>query len=148
MISPEDCFGCRVANEKAEPVGGFIYADEHWTVNHKMPPASLLGWLILQPRRHFEALHELTPLEQQEMMRLATALDKCLFHLLSPAKVYLCLFAESPNCPHVHFHIIPRPVGLNVVGPQIFGYISGKPVPLEDIEKFVHLLQDTLPEYL
>jgi diadenosine tetraphosphate (Ap4A) HIT family hydrolase len=45
---------------------------------------------------------------------------------VSPEKVYVALFAESADCPHIHFHLIPRapdhPVELR--GPHVFALMK------------------------
>ena len=122
MITPEECLGCSVANGTICSVDDFVYADELWTVNHMLVPAPILGWLVLQPRRHIEALHEMTHDEQLRMVQLMSYIDSTIRHMLTPSKVYVCLFAESALCPHIHFHIIPRTVEMEARGPEIFNY--------------------------
>ncbi|NER23982.1 MAG: hypothetical protein F6J96_25410 [Symploca sp. SIO1C2] len=122
MISPQDCLGCQISSGILTPFGGFIYASDLWTVNHVLPPARILGWMVLQPRRHVEAIHELNHSEQVEMAKLISNLDQVLYKLVSPQKVYACMFAESEDCPHIHFHIVPRTSDINAIGPAIFGY--------------------------
>jgi len=137
MISQNDCFGCQVVNDVIPPIGGFVYADELWIVNHMLTAAPILGWLILQPKRHVEGLHELTVDEQRRMAQLMAYVDSILRHLLAPSKVYVCLFAESPQCPHIHFHFIPRAAEIEARGPKIFDY-EPQVYPTEDeIKNFV-----------
>ncbi len=105
MISQENCLGCQVASGMVIPTGGFVYAGELWTVNHMLTSAPILGWLILQPRRHVEALHEMTIDEQRQMAQLMAHVDSTLQSILAPSKVYVCLFAEistmsSHSLPH------------------------------------------------
>jgi diadenosine tetraphosphate (Ap4A) HIT family hydrolase len=138
MISPEYCLGCQVANGVLLPVGGFVYADELWTVNHILVPAPILGWLILQPRRHVEALHELTADEQRRMAQLMAYVDSTVRYILAPSKMYVCLFAESAQCPHIHFHVIPRTRDIEVRGPEIFDYRPQAYPSEEKILNFVH----------
>lgn len=122
MTQSKDCLGCQVSSGEKVPFGGFIYADNLWTVNHVLPPAAILGWLVLQPRRHIEALHDMNFSEQQRMSQLMVSLDQMLRDILSPLKVYVCLFTESESCPHIHFHIIPRSEEITALGPEIFSY--------------------------
>jgi len=148
MIAPRDCLSCQVASGTVAPVGGFVYADELWTVNHMLPPAPILGWLILQPRRHIEALHEMTVREQQRMVQLMVLLDQLLRELLAPDKVYVCLFAEATDCPHVHFHIIPRAAEIEARGSEIFNY-TPQTYPLEgEILDFVHGAREYLDQLM
>lgn len=137
VIKLQECLGCQVANGVKVPLGGFLYEDDLWTVNHTLPPASILGWLVLQPKRHIEALNELTFQEQQKMSQLMINLDKTLHILLSPKKVYICMFAESQQCPHIHFHIIPRIQEIEALGPKIFDYQPQFPLLEEDILQFI-----------
>ncbi len=138
MISPENCIGCQVANGMIIPIGGFVYADELWTVNHMLASPPILGWLILQPRRHIEALHEMTTDEQWRMAQLMAHVDSTVRHILAPSKVYVCLFAESAQCPHIHFHVIPRTTEMEVRGPEIFDYKPQTYPSEERILGFVH----------
>jgi diadenosine tetraphosphate (Ap4A) HIT family hydrolase len=139
MIHPKDCLGCQVSNGDKVPFGGFIHADDLWTVNHVLPPATILGWLVLQPRRHIEALHEMSLNEEQRMSQLMVSLDQVLRDILSPKKVYTCLFAESEYCPHIHFHIIPRSGDINLLGPEIFNYKPQSYPSDESILEFINL---------
>jgi diadenosine tetraphosphate (Ap4A) HIT family hydrolase len=137
MIHQKDCLGCQVSNGDKVPFGGFVYADDLWTVNHVLPPSAILGWLVLQPRRHIEALHEMSFNEQQRMSQLMVSLDQVLRDILSPQKVYTCLFAESEHCPHIHFHIIPRSEEITALGPAIFNY---KPETYPSDESILHFI--------
>ena len=137
-----------VAIGEVVPPGGFVYVDELWTVNHMLPPAPILGWLILQPRRHVEALYEMTVSEQQRMAQLMVCLDQLLRGLLAPDKVYVCLFAEAANCPHVHFHIIPRAAEIEARGAEIFNYAPPTYPLEEEILEFVHRAREYLSQLM
>lgn len=114
------CLACDIAQGVRQPPGGFIYESALWTVNHVISDVPWRGWLVLQPRRHVERLHELTPEEMLEYAQVLTRLDHVLREQLDAAKVYICLFAESADCPHVHFHVIPRYAAMTQRGPEIF----------------------------
>ncbi len=123
------CLACRILSGNIQPIGGLIYSNEHWTINHVMPPVQILGYLVLQPRRHIESLHELNPAESTSLGHMLTRIDRALRQVTGAEKVYVALFAESAECPHIHFHIIPRRPGLNSIGPEIFGYHAPAPIP-------------------
>lgn len=46
--------------------GPFIYEGRYWLVDHAYP-TSLKGWLVIVPRRHVEALHDLSREEFREL---------------------------------------------------------------------------------
>ena len=148
MVSQEECIGCQVANGMIIPVGGLVYADELWIVNHFTTAAPILGWLILQPRRHIEALHEMTAEEQLQMAQLMAYVDSAIRSILAPSKVYVCLFAESAQCPHIHFHIIPRGTEIEVRGPEIFSYEPQTYPTEEEIFSFVSQAREYLKQLI
>ncbi|MEU9135175.1 hypothetical protein AB0D33_04235 [Streptomyces sp. NPDC048404] len=55
--------GCFACNQEAEFVGlpprERVTYDQHWRVAHALNTA-LPGWLVLLPRRHVAAVHDLT----------------------------------------------------------------------------------------
>jgi diadenosine tetraphosphate (Ap4A) HIT family hydrolase len=62
MTTP-DCYTCgQEAQFDVLPPRERIAADRHWRVAHAIGTA-LLGWLVLLPRRHVTAVHELTDAE-------------------------------------------------------------------------------------
>src|SRR5262245_249068 len=146
MISQENCIGCQVASGMIVPPGDFVYADELWTINHILTSAPIVGWLILQPRRHIEALQEMTIDEQRQMAQLMAHVDSTIRYILAPTKVYVCLFAESPQCPHIHFHIVPRTAEVEVRGPEIFHYEPQTYPSQEKILSFVHQAREHLKQ--
>jgi hypothetical protein len=62
-----DCRVCpSLAGEWRISPGRLIYEGRYWVVDHAYP-SKMKGWLVLVPRRHVEAMHELTPEEFAEM---------------------------------------------------------------------------------
>jgi len=78
------------------------------------------GWLVLQPWRHIEAFHELTPEELAGFASASTRMDEAVRVVVRPEKVYVCLFAEAADCQRLPFHIIPRYVETPAQGLDIF----------------------------
>lgn len=78
-----------------------------WDVAHCYE-TSIPGWLVLVARRHIQSLDELTEAEAIEMGRLMRNISTALKEVTGCLKTYVLQFAESPQHPHVHFHIIPR----------------------------------------
>lgn len=64
------CLTClNLSGERPISPAPFIYEGTHWVVDHAYP-TKLLGWLVILPRRHVEALHELTREEFQELAEI------------------------------------------------------------------------------
>lgn len=86
----------------------------------------MAGWLVLKPRRHVEAAADLTDAEVGALGMLIKRATKAMSAELAPAKIYICLFAESADFPHIHFHLIPRFADTPPErrGPDVFAYLS------------------------
>jgi diadenosine tetraphosphate (Ap4A) HIT family hydrolase len=115
-----NCIACKVARGEWIPHGGFVYEDALWTVNHLIDNTPWKGWLVLQPRRHVEAFHELSPEEHAGFTSILSLMDEAVRTVLHAEKMYICLFAEALDCQHVHFHLIPRYANMSTRGPAIF----------------------------
>jgi len=59
-------------------------------------------------RRHIEAIADLAPSEAVELGTLLRQVSVALQKVTGCAKTYVVQFAEHPEHPHVHFHVIPR----------------------------------------
>lgn len=101
-----------------------IAADDHWRVVHDFNSA-LPGWLVLLPRRHVTALHDLSDAEAAGLGAWQVRLSRALQAVTGCAKTYVMQFAEAEGFAHVHFHIVPREAGLPVElrGPGIFHFL-------------------------
>src|SRR5512146_2037115 len=91
----------------AAPLWDCIYQTPYWDVAHCYDTA-LPGWLVLVLRRHIVAVDELTEAEAIELGQLIRRMSAALKEVTGCLKTYVIQFAESPDHPHVHFHIIPR----------------------------------------
>ena len=122
------CKSCELIsrrNQGTAPLWDCIYRTSLWDVAHCYE-TSLPGWLVLIVRRHIESLDELTDVEAVELGRLIRRTSAALKEITGCLKTYVLQFAESPQHPHVHFHIIPRMADLPVDrrSTQIFGYLG------------------------
>ena len=103
-----ECLTClSLCGEKRISPGPSIHEGTHWIIDHAYP-TKLLGWLVMVPKRHVEALHDLSAAEFNELGILQAAITKALFQELHCEKEYLVCFAEGKGFHHVHFHVIPR----------------------------------------
>lgn len=105
---PKNCLSClSLAGVKRISPGPNIYNGKYWTVDHAYP-VGLFGWLVIVPKRHVIALHNLKPAEWSELTSIQQRVIKALHKVLKTDKEYSVCFAEQAGYSHIHFHIIPR----------------------------------------
>lgn len=105
-----NCHTCTLTARRdagTAPLWDNIYRTDHWDVVHSYN-TSLRGWLVLVARRHIAAIAELTAAEAAELGDLQRRASQALHAVTGCAKTYIIQFAEHPDHPHVHFHIVPR----------------------------------------
>jgi diadenosine tetraphosphate (Ap4A) HIT family hydrolase len=105
-VTVDTCLSCEVIAGRVPSPGGFIFESEDWLLTHQVSPASLAGFLILQPRRHVEQISELTTEEAAEFGEVLRRSTLALTRVLHPEKVYVCSFGSGVK--HVHFYLIPK----------------------------------------
>lgn len=121
MTTP-DCFTCSKEEEFDElPPRECVVHDQYWRVAHAFDTA-VPGWLVLLPRRHVAAVHDLTDAEASALGMWQVRLSRALRSLTGCAKTYVVQFAEAEGFAHVHFHIVPRMADLppEYRGPGVF----------------------------
>lgn len=106
-----------------------------WDVVHNYD-TSLPGWLVLVVRRHLSAIDELTEEEAVELGALLHRTSKALKAVVGCEKTYVLQFAEHPEHPHVHFHIVPRMADMPTVyrATGVFGYAAASEVRVSEGE--------------
>jgi diadenosine tetraphosphate (Ap4A) HIT family hydrolase len=102
-----------------------IYRSQYWDVVHSYN-TSLPGWLVLVARRHMAAIDEMSDEEAVELGRLLRRVSLALKEATGCVKTYVIQFAESPEHPHVHFHVAPRMADQpeDHRGPNVFRYLG------------------------
>lgn len=102
-----------------------IYRGAYWCVVHSYNSA-LLGWLVLIPYRHIEAIDELSDAEAVELGKLLRSTSLALKQTTGCLKTYVMQFAEQKEHPHVHFHVVARMSDQPEErrGAKIFGYAT------------------------
>ena len=129
-MKPPDCYPCRVdARFDDLPPRERLAHDAMWRVVHDFNTA-LPGWLVLLPRRHVTAVHDLTDAEAAALDAWQVRLSRALHAVTGCAKTYVAQFAEAEGFAHVHFHIVPRMPDLAAEhrGPRVFGLLR-RPEP-------------------
>ncbi|WP_405780094.1 HIT family protein [Streptomyces sp. NBC_00859] len=83
---------------------------------------ALPGRLVLLPRRHVTAVHELTDAEATTLGTWQVRLSRALHDVTGCVKTYVARFAEAEGFAHVHFHVMPRMASLSpeLRGPGVF----------------------------
>ena len=101
------CFSCAQDAVHDPPPRDQVLVTEHWRVAHAFD-SSLLGWLVVAPRRHVLALSELSSAEATELGPLLVDLSRGLERAAGCTKTYLMQFSEAEGFSHLHMHVVPR----------------------------------------
>jgi diadenosine tetraphosphate (Ap4A) HIT family hydrolase len=123
-----DCRTCTLVarRDRGEaPSWDQILRTDHWDLVHAYD-TSLPGWLVLVARRHITSLAEMTDGEASELGQLVQRTSRALAEAIGCAKTYAVQFAEHPDHPHVHVHVISRPADLAEPhrGPGVFALLG------------------------
>ena len=121
-----NCFSCELTARRDKgkaPLWDNIYRTQYWDVVHNYDTA-LPGWLVLVARRHMAAVAELSEAEATEMGILIRNVSLALQEVTDCQKTYVMQFADHPQHPHVHIHIVPRMKDQpdNRRGPRVMAY--------------------------
>jgi len=119
------CRSCELTADPGKSPGGSILDTGLWSLTHAIEPIPMVGWLILQPRRHVEHFADLTADEALQYGPLVQHICQTLSTELAPAKIYLAMFAEARGFAHLHTHLIPRSADMPEErrGPRVFEYL-------------------------
>ena len=123
-----ECHTCELTarRDKGEaPLWDNIFRTQYWDLVHSYN-TSLPGWLVLVARRHLAAIDEMSAAEAAELGGLLQQVSASLKQVTGCQKTYVMQFAEHPQHPHVHFHVVPR---LNEQpethrGPRVMKYLQ------------------------
>jgi diadenosine tetraphosphate (Ap4A) HIT family hydrolase len=120
------CFTCDLtAKRRQGPLCENIYEGEHWRVAHAFN-TSLPGWLVVVSLRHVASFAELTEEEVAAFGPLLHRVSRALQEVTDAVKTHTILFAEHPDHPHVHFHVVPRMADMpaDKRGKRVFDYLG------------------------
>lgn len=104
------CLSCDLIvrrDKGSAPLWDNICRTRYWDVVHHMDTA-LPGWLVLVARRHIATIAEMSEAEAAELGVLLRDVSLALKQVTGCHKTYVLQFADHPNHPHVHVHIVPR----------------------------------------
>jgi len=104
---PQSTETCPYCDLHAEPVGGWIYRDERWLVQHGPAGSTILGGLQIISVRHFTDFAEMTDVEASSFGLLLARLDVALRATTDPERVHLV--STRDRVAHFHAWLYPRP---------------------------------------
>lgn len=113
---------CKICQEQAKnDLVVRVYEDELWLVRHSQE-TNILGYFIIEPKRHFLDLSEATAPESAQYGLLLSKVMKAIRASVDCQRVYTFSLAEM--VPHFHVHVIPRGANLPraYVGRGIMSY--------------------------
>ena len=122
------CRTCELVERRGAglaPPWDSIWRTPGWDIAHAFG-TSIEGWTVLVVRRHILSVGDLTESEARELGPLLSGLSRAVQKATGCAKTYVAQFAEHPQHPHVHFHVIPRADDLPEEhrGPAIFNHLG------------------------
>lgn len=110
MQREQSCFVCDKHRGLVETPGGCLYDDDLVYASHGvMPagkPATYLGTLFLEPKRHAAGLEDLTDLEAQRFGLLATRLSRALRAATQAERIYSAVLGHHVS--HLHMWLVAR----------------------------------------
>jgi len=98
--------GCKLCDDFL-PEGYVIWEDDYWRIRHSQE-TNILGYFIIQSRRHFLDLSEGTIEECASYGPVLSDLMKAVREVVDCQRIYTFSLAEA--VPHFHVHVIPRAV--------------------------------------
>lgn len=101
----QDCAICSRQTASSSSAATVVYADDHWIVRHSTE-TNILGYLLIEPRRHFLDLSFAACEELTGYGPLLSAVMKAQRAVLPCERIYTFTLAEL--VPHFHVHIIPK----------------------------------------
>ncbi|MAU08723.1 MAG: HIT family protein [Anaerolineaceae bacterium] len=147
------CQTCQLIKKRDEgtaPLWDSIYRTSYWDVVHSYNTA-LPGWTVLVCQRHIAAIDEMTEEEAIDLGLLMRRVSIILKEITGCAKTYVIQFAEHPDHPHVHFHLVPRMSDQpdDYKSTRIFNYLGvdeQERVGEEDMNRIANQLRARLTE--
>jgi diadenosine tetraphosphate (Ap4A) HIT family hydrolase len=109
MTDAEHLEGCPLCGREVhtdEPPGGWVYRDRWWSLG-MLPGVEVPGWLVLQARRHVEALWEIEDAGVAALGLVLSHASRALSDTLGAERVYLTAFGEGIS--HWHMLLAARP---------------------------------------
>ena len=104
----KECISCQaISGAKRMNEVPRVMVTTNWVVEHIFP-TSIRGWMVMMPKRHVTAVHQLTRAEMAEFGELLHAVCEGFHELYGAEKEYFMQFSEAPGFTHLDVHVVPR----------------------------------------
>ena len=101
----QNCGVCDHHRSKSDQFNYEIVRTTHWVFRHHPAPAPLLGWLLLDSRRHLAGPIDFQPDEAASWGKAMQIGSELVQRLTKCDRVYAIAFGEGAH--HLHLHLIP-----------------------------------------
>ena len=102
----EHCAICELHSDVQHLREVEIWRNRHWLLRHHPHPSPLLGWCLLDARRHLAGAIDFLGDEADEWGTVVQQASKLVKTVSGCDRVYLIAFGEGAR--HLHLHLIPR----------------------------------------
>ena len=102
----EQCAICKLHSDVEHLRGLEIWRSRHWLLRHHPHPSPLLGWCLLDARRHLAGAIDFLGDEADEWGTVVQQASQLVKKVSGCDRVYLIAFGEGAR--HLHLHLIPR----------------------------------------
>ena len=102
----EPCAICELHADVERLSGLEIWRSQHWLLRHHPHPSPLLGWCLLDARRHHAGAVDFLGDEANEWGLVVQQASQLVQKVSGCDRVYLIAFGEGAR--HLHLHLIPR----------------------------------------
>lgn len=106
MDASEPCAICALHSDHDRLREIEIWRSPHWLLRHHPHPSPLLGWCLLDARRHLAGAIDFLSDEADEWGRVVQQASQLVKTVTGCDRVYLIAFGEGAR--HLHLHLIPR----------------------------------------
>ncbi len=100
------CAVCALHGDDAELAAHEVWRSDLWLLRHHPLPAPLLGWCLLDARRHCAGPIDFGADEAREWGGVVQRASQLVRRVTGCDRVYAIAFGEGAR--HLHLHLIPR----------------------------------------
>ncbi|MEB3158460.1 MAG: diadenosine tetraphosphate hydrolase [Synechococcus sp.] len=106
MTQALSCPICSLHRDVSRLGGDEIWRNDRWLLRHHADPAPLVGWCLLDSRRHLGGPIDFVPEEAAEWGHVVMRATQLVKRVSGCDRVYAIAFGEGAR--HLHLHLIPR----------------------------------------